>query len=290
MMVILIEIAVVAVVAIVLYAIRNKIRFFRGGYVVRKDSYMQDERMKLVVEDIHFRRGAERNSRSIRVDGSNLVYSRIPLDKENKVLLVYSYCAPLLAMLKGTGTGIDRALVLGGAGGAVPLYILQNYETARVDTVEISAESIRICEKYFLQDFSGQGGRSHMVHDDAKNAVKTLTPPYQFIFCDLFIGGQPADVVYDEAFMRDVSRLSGENGLLVINGSGFSFEGVRMMVKVLQGAFSHVWAMMLSDGFVLMARNQAMPALENLMRHGQGVIPIYPSMVEIEDAPQEGRA
>lgn len=286
MKVILIELIIAAAVFIILRLLRHKIVFFRGGYTIRKDSYMQDEKMKILVEDTHFRRGAERNCRSLRVDGTNLIYSRIPLDKENKVLMVYSYCAPLLAMLKGVGTGVHRCLVLGGAGGAVPLYILQNYDKSTVDTVEINAESIRTCEQYFLSDYSGADGRSHMIHDDAKSAVKALEASYQFIFCDLFVGGQPAEVVYDARFMRDISRLSGDNGLLVINGSGFSLQGARVMLKTLREAFAHAWVMLISDGFVLMACNHAMPALDNLLFNG-GVIPLYPSMMELEDVPAQ---
>lgn len=286
--VILIELIILAAVFVLFRLLRSRIVFFRGGYTLRKDSYMQDEKMKILVEDTHFRRGAERNSRSLRVDGTNLIYSRVPLDKENKALMVYSYCAPLLAMLKGVGTGVGRCLVLGGAGGAVPLYILQNYDKAAVDTVEINAESIRICEQYFLADFSGEGGRSRMIHDDAKNAVQTLEAPYQFIFCDLFVGGQPAEVVYDARFMREISRLSGENGLLVINGSGFSLQGARVSLKILRESFAYAWVMLISDGFVLMACNRAMPALDNLLRNG-GVIPLYPSMMELEDAPTQAK-
>lgn len=279
MTVLLIEAIIIVVFLVGRAALRNKVRFFRGGYVVRRDSYKQDEKVRMLVEDTKFFRGSERNFRSLRVDGSNLVYSRIPLDPGNGALMVYSYCAPLLGILKGSGVPISRALVLGGGGGSVPRYILQNYEKAVVDTVEISPESIRISEKYFLAEFSGEGGRSHMMQDDAKKAVKALTGPYAFVFSDLYIGGQPVDAVLDTAYMQDMSRLAGEKGMLVINGSGLTIEGVRLVLKNLLGAFGHAWAIMVSEGFVLMASNAEMPGVENMVRHGQGIITLYPDTV-----------
>ena len=278
MKVILIELAVIVAVALVLYLIRNKIRFFRGGYVVRRDSYMQDDKMKLLIEDTKFFKGKERNNRSLRVDGSNLVYSRIPLDKENKVLMVYSYCAPLLAMVKGGGVSLKRTLVLGGGGSAVPLYIAQSYDKTKVDVVEINGESIRISKEYFVKDYVGEGGQVNMILADAKNAVKTLEAPYQFIFCDLYIGGQPADVVYDVEFMQEISRLAGENGMLVINGGSLNTLGVRILLTSMLSTFKNAWAMLLTEGFVLVASNKDMPAMESLMQAG-GVIAMYPNML-----------
>ena len=280
MKVILVEILIVVVVAVVLYAIRNKIRFFRGGYVVRKDSYMQDDKMKILVEDTHLWSGKAKGNRSIRVDGTNLIYSRIPLDKAENALLVYGYCAPFLSMQNGTGASIKRALVLGGGGGAVPLYILQNYENAKVDVVEINADSIRMCEKYFLQDYVGENARANMILDDAKNAVKTLEPTYQFIFCDLYIGGQPVDAVYDPAFMKEVSRLAGSNGMLAINGGSLSFPGMRVVLACLLSTFKNAWAFLGNEGFVLLASNRDMPAVDNMLMQANGVVLLHPNMLQ----------
>lgn len=283
MKVILIEAAVIVGVALVLYLIRNKIRFFRGGYVIRRDSYMQDDKMKLVIEDTCFFKGKERNCRSLRVDGSNLVYSRIPLDKNNKVLMVYSYCAPLLAMVKGGGVSLKRTLVLGGGGSAVPLYIAQSYDKAKVDVVEISGESIRISKEHFVKDYAGEGGPINMILADAQNAVKTLEAPYQFIFCDLYIGGQPADAIYNVDFMNDLSRLAGENGMLVINGGSLNMLGVRIMLTSMLSAFKNAWVMLLGEGFVLAASNKDMPAMDNLLLNNEGVISLYPNQLVEED-------
>lgn len=279
MKVILIEILILLLIAVVLYAIRNKIRFFRGGYTLRKASYMQDEQMKLLVEDLKFFRHKERNVRSLRVDGGNLVYSRIPLDPSNNMLLVYSYCAPLLAMLKGVGATPNHSLVLGGGGCAVPLYLLRNYEGSRVDIVEISEESIRISKEYFLPEYANDESRVHFIHDDARNAVAALSSEYQFIFCDLYNGGQPANIVYSEELMQHMSRLAGNSGLLVINGSGFTMDGTSVVLKNLLATFQHAWVMLLSDGFVLLARNTPLAAIDNLLRYGHGVVGMYPNIL-----------
>ncbi|MDL2318860.1 hypothetical protein LJC74_07305 [Eubacteriales bacterium OttesenSCG-928-A19] len=283
MKVILIEIVIVAVVWLVLRLLRGKITFFRGGYAVRKDSYMQDEKKRMLVEDTHFFRGKERESRSVRMDGTGIVQSRIPLDKNNKALMAYSYCAPMLSMVKGLGNSIRRALVLGGAGCTVPLYIAQNYEGAKVDVVEINAESIRIAKEYFVKEYAGENGPIQFIQEDAKDAVKKLEPGYQFIFCDLFIGGQPVALVYDDVFMKDLSRLAGENGMLVVNGGSLPMVGVRVVLAAMVEAFSNAWAMLLgNEGFVLVASNRGMPAMDNLVQNAQGVIGVYPSQLTLE--------
>lgn len=282
MRILLIELAILAAVLLILYCIRGKIRFFRGGYVIRRASYMQDSKLKILIEDTKFYRGKERNSRCARVDGTGVVYSRIPLDKTNKALMVYSYCAPLLAMLKGTG-GLSRTLTLGGGGGSVPLYILQSYENTHVDIVEINADSIRTSKEYFLPDYTqGDTPRASLLQADAKDAVKTLQPPYQFIFCDLYVGGIPAEIVYDPAFARDISRLAGDEGLLVVNGDSLSMAGLRGMTIHLLSAFAHAWAIMVSEGFVLMASNKEMPALDAMLRNNPGIITMYPSQMDEE--------
>lgn len=297
MRVLLIEVIIIVVVLVVLRLIRNKLRFFRGGYVVRKDSYMQNDEMRIIVEDTHFFRGKARENRSMRVGGGNLVYSRIPLDKENKVLMVYSYCAPLLGMLKGGGTSIRRTLTLGGGGGAVPLYILQSYDGSTADVVEFNEGSIDMMRKYFLQDYAvGEKPRANLIHADAKDVVKSLEAPYQFIFCDLYVGGQPAELTYDEAFMQDVSRLAGETGMLVINGGSLNMWGVRFVMRTLLKTFTNAWAMYLGgEGFVLVAANREIPPMDNLLLNGNGVIPLYPAntmtkeflMADSQEAPTQ---
>lgn len=296
MKIILIEIAVIAAVWLLIKILRPKIHFFKWGYTVRKASYRQDENMQVFIEDTHFLKDKKQNFRSMRVGGSNLIYSRIPLDPANGALMVYSYCAPMLALLKGSGTPIDRTLTLGGGGGAVPLYILQSYEKSTADIVEFNAESIRVSKAFFLKEYAdGDAPRARFLHEDAREAVKTLQGPYGFIFCDLYVGGQPADLMYNKAFMEDVSRLAGEKGLLVINGGSFNMLGVRLVLQSLVATFAHAWAMMLGDGFVIAASNKPLAALDTLLAQGQGVIAIYPPAIteaslRQQDAPASARA
>lgn len=307
MTVLLVELIIVVVVLVVLRAIRGKITFFRGGYVIIKDHY-KDDKSTVRVEDMHFFRNKENENRSLHVQGTAVTASRIPLDPKNQGLMIYGYCAPILSMLNGTGTQVRRTLTLGGGGGAVPRYILQNYDKAQADIVEINADSIRVSKEYFLKEFAGEGGRANMIHADAKDAVRTLQAPYQFVFCDLYSGGGvPSDLVVNPEFVADLSRLCGGDGLLAINGSGLGYAGVRLVLYRLLDAFEKVWVMMSGEGFVIFARNKEMPALDNLIQHGSGIIPIYPSLLtkenlhadfekmknptaSAEDARQDGRA
>jgi len=288
-----IELAAIAIIFLALRLIRGKIRFFRKGYVVCKDSYMQNAEMRIIVEDTHFFRKKESNFRSVRVGKSNMVYSRVPLDKNNNALMVYGYCAPMLGMLRGSGTPIRRTLTLGGGGGAVPRYILASYEDSAADIVEFNADSIRVMRQHFLEDYvGGATPRANLIHADAKEAVKTLDAPYQFIFCDLYIGVQPADLTYDEAFMREISRLAGDRGMLVINGGSLNIMGVRIVLRTLLKTFTNMWAMFLDrEGFVLVAANRELPAMDNLLRNSNQIIAVYPNMMTKEsllsDSPGE---
>ena len=279
MRILLIEFLVAAGVFIVLRSLRSKIRFFRGGYILRKDRYMQNESMQVIVEDTRFLRKKQNNFRSMRVKGSNLLYSRIPLDKNNGALMVYPYCAPLLKMLKGSGTAISRTLTLGGGGGAVPLFMLQNYEGSVADIVEYNADCVRMMQTHFLSDYiDGDPARANLIHADAKDAVNALDAPYQFVFCDLYVGSQPAELMYDMAFMQQVSRLVADTGMLVINGSSLNMRGVFLVLRTLLQTFTHAWAMSLGmSGFVLVAANRELPAMESMMLGSSGIIPIYPS-------------
>ena len=284
MRILLIELLVIAGGFLVLRLLRSKIQFFRGGYILRRDSFAQNESMRVFVEDTHFFRKKQGTFRSMRVEGSNLVYSRIPLDENNKALMVYPYCAPLLKMLKGYGTSIRRTLTLGGGGGAVPLHILQNYDGSTADIVEFNADSIRMMQQYFLTEYiGGESPRAKLIHADARDAVGTLDAPYQFIFCDLYVGGQPDELIYDMPFMQQVSRLAGETGMLVINGGSLNLRGVCVVLRTLLQTFTHAWALSMGmAGFVLVAANREMPAMENLMFGAGGIIPIYPSPITKE--------
>ncbi len=282
MTIILVEVGILLALWIARKLLKNKISFFLregGGYTVRRDSYRQDGQLVLI-EDVVYWRHPEKNRRYVRVDKTNIVYSMVMLDKRVNTLLVYGFCIPLLSMLKGSDTELRRALVLGGGGGSVPLYILRNFTETRTDIVEISEKSIETCKKHFLSEYAGDENRVRFYQDDAANAVNKLTETYQFVFCDLYLGGNVAEMVYDWSFLQKAAALTDPNGFLVINGSGFSTAGAACVVAMLKRSFAHVWLMYVhGHGFVPIASNKEWKALDRILAEPSPTfLPVYPSV------------
>lgn len=258
------------------------LRFFWRGVTIRRGAY-QDGDLRVLVEDTHYLGGDEESFRGLRVDALDVTYSRIPLKRGSGALLVYGYCAPLIAMAAAQAGGLNRALVLGGGGGAVPLYMLRNYDEAQVDIVEYSAGAVDACARFFLPDYVGEGGRARLIQADAREAVHDLDGSYTFLFCDLYVADEPAEITYDAAFAKEMSRLVADEGLLVVNGGGLTMDGVRGVLKNLLAAFDQAWAMMLEEGIVLVAANRPMPMIDRLMAGGSGIVPLYPSVLREEE-------
>lgn len=250
-------------------------RWVPGGVAIVRARYADGD-THLLVEDTYHWWSSDEDSRSLRVEDSPVVYSRVPLPLDQGSLLVYAYCAPLIVMVAWAGEGFSRALVLGGAGGAVPLYILSQYD-AQVDVMDMSARSIEISKRYFLADYVGSD-RLTFLHAEASVGVEQLSGPYDFIFCDLFSGDTLAEVVYSAPFVQALHRLTGPSGLLVINGGSIPTEKLRLLLGHLLGTYGHAWAMMLDDPIILAAR-EPMPDIDALMR-AEGVIPLYPSALD----------
>ncbi len=179
---------------------------------VKRDSFAIGSNC-LVVEDRINRLLPKRSARILRLAGTSIYYSMVPLDPGEHRLLCYQYCAEAM---KSRDHGFFRhTLVLGCGGGAVPRWILEEYPEATVDVVEISREMINVCRKYFLYEWE-DSGRLRYHCTDAEN----YEPPgykYQFIFCDMFDGTDLVPFVYSRNYAAKLHGMLSDGGILVIN-------------------------------------------------------------------------
>lgn len=259
----------VVLIAVILLLASGRVQIKRGGIALRRKSFVLEDGTKVWISDELCVRPLAR-SRALATRGG--YYSRIPLSGNR--LYLFRYCEELLLLLGETP--IRRTLTLGGAGGGLPLYLANAYPEAKHDIVEISGICIEICKRYFIPRELFENGRISLLHADASVAVRGLTAPYQLIFCDVFNGGTPSGILSDTTFMQSLSRLVGEEGILVLNGTGHTGVTLRPIVAQLEVAFGAIQVFLRGQKFVLVATNRKDFDAEKIPRHYEQYIPVYP--------------
>lgn len=119
--------------------------------------------------------------------------------------------------------GIDKALMIGGAGYIYPRYFLKAYPDKRLDVVEIDPALTPIAQKYFnLKESPGL----RVYHQDARRFIDTGKEEYGAILIDAFDTDAtiPFQLTSLEAVRGYYRRLNGD-GLVVMNIVG-QIEGV----------------------------------------------------------------
>ena len=256
--------------AVILLLASGRVQIKRGGIALRRKSFVLEDGTKVWISDelcVHpFAR-----SRALATRGG--YYSRIPLFGNR--LYLFRYCEELLLLLGETP--IRRTLTLGGAGGGLPLYLANAYPDARHDVVEISGICIEICKRYFIPRGLFENGRITLLHADAAAAVREFDAPYQLIFCDVFNGGTPSGILSDTAFMQNLSRLAGEEGILILNGTGHTGVTLRPIVAQLEAAFGAIQVFLWGRKLVVVATNRKDFDAEKIPSQYGQYIPVYPS-------------
>ncbi len=188
---------------------------------------------KLLVEDHIPVRAPLHAERILWIEGTNCYYSVVPLFSFRHDLLCFTFCEDELK--KQNPDPFSHALVLGCGGGAVPRWMLETYPDVSVDVVDMSAEIIRVCKKYFVRKWA----RSKRLHFYCEDAAEYDPPAYtyQFIFCDLFDGESLAPVVCQSDFARKLARMAGEDGILIIN---CGWDRLRKVQEVYRAWFTHI--------------------------------------------------
>ena len=111
-------------------------------------------------------------------------------------------------------------LVLGGAGCAIPRFVVGNYSQAQVVVIEYSQQLIRIAKRWFLKDLPMS--RIQIIHDDAFQYVERENKSYDLVFIDLFNESTLASRLFERSFYEHVYRLLKADGLGYINIYGIA--------------------------------------------------------------------
>jgi len=117
--------------------------------------------------------------------------------------------------LCGSKGRAPKILVLGLGGGTVAGRLIRNLG-AEVDVVEFDPRIAKAAEKYFALD-----KRTHVTIDDARHYLNTCSNKYDFILFDLFKGEVPPTHVLTVEALEKARSLLNENGICIINYSGF---------------------------------------------------------------------
>ncbi len=168
---------------------------------------------RMVVEDRVYAFSPARSERILRMAGTGIYYSVVPLDPYQHRLLCYEYCDDALELRPFDY--YRNALVLGCGGGAIPRWLLEKYPDLAVDVVDRSAKMIEISQTYFLFRWE-DSDRLRYVCTDAQE-YEAPAYPYQFIFCDMFNGTDLAPFVYTKSYAAKLRRMMSEDGMLAIN-------------------------------------------------------------------------
>ncbi len=186
----------------------------------------------LIVEDRKYRFAPDNNERILRLAGSGVFYSVVPLDPSRHKLLCYEYCDEALKMRPKTF--YHQALVLGCGGGAIPRWLLEEYPDITVDVVDRSAKMIEVCRQYFLYQWDD----SERLHYHCIDALEYEQPEgsCQFLFCDLFGGTELAPFVYTPDFAARLHGMLSPNGILVVNCGWGHLEEIQ---KIYRAEFPH---------------------------------------------------
>lgn len=111
-------------------------------------------------------------------------------------------------------------LVLGAGGGAIMNLLNHFLDVAHIDVVEIDAEMIGICKKFFLKKDSN----IQFYHSDARDWINQSKKQYDLVIDDVFgeCEGQPQRAIsYDEEWSKLMNEKVKAGGRLVINFEHF---------------------------------------------------------------------
>jgi spermidine synthase len=112
---------------------------------------------------------------------------------------------------------IKNVAILGGGCCSLPRFIIKRFgNTIFIDSIEYLPQIIDLTKKYFLNGL--QTDKLNIIEADAFQYVKSTTTKYDFIFVDLFVGGNSIEQSHTKNFLEELSRLSTEQSLVVFNG------------------------------------------------------------------------
>lgn len=160
----------------------------------------------LIYEDTDHYSGKRARFMRIGNDSSSAMF----LDSDE---LVYPYTR-YYRLAKHFSPGLQRALMIGGAGYSYPKDFLAQFPSARMDVVEIDPEVTELAKEYFHLK---PDPRLSVIHEDARTFLNTSNQRYDVIFGDAFQGQTtPFQLTTIEATRKMAEALT-EDGVVIVN-------------------------------------------------------------------------
>lgn len=186
------------------YALRASIAVANAGVVYTETPY----NTAMVIAN-------QRNGRAVRelVLGNEFSSAQY-VDSDE---LVYEY-TKYYDLARHFTPGMERALMLGGAGYSYPQHFLREYPQARIDVVEIDPAVTALAREYFdLQ----RNERLRIFHEDGRIFINRSEETYDVVFGDAFSSfhSLPFQLTTVEAAERLHERLA-PNGVAIVNVIG----------------------------------------------------------------------
>ena len=191
-------------------------------------------------------------TRSMIVQGTLGEYTKIPLFRWNHKLLIYRYCGFFIKYI--SDNKLKNALILGGGGGTIPLYLLQNNLVEHVDIVERSAAIIQLSKTYFLKKYVNSQ-RLKFYHADARNLM-ARGRRYDFIFCDLFIKDEVVPFILEQKFVDEVYNMTSNKGFLIINAGKLSVHIINQFLHIYGNKYKKIYYIKDNNAAVFLCVNE----------------------------------
>lgn len=112
---------------------------------------------------------------------------------------------------------VKRILVLGVGGGTVIHLLHKIFPKAAITGVEIDPVMIDLGKKYFGLDRSLVNVFQADAHKYVHKYVQKRAQPFDLIIIDLFVGREIPAFVSSKQFLKELRRLKGESGRIIIN-------------------------------------------------------------------------
>ncbi|KAF0191671.1 MAG: Uncharacterized protein FD165_1394 [Gammaproteobacteria bacterium] len=156
------------------------------------------------------------------------------INPQGESQVMYSYALEGLA--KAFLSPGNRALVLGLAGGVVPMRLAR--QGVVVEAVDINPDSVRAAEDFFGYDAAIV--KTH--RQDARSFINQCTQRYDAIIVDLFTGDGIPDYLLTRNFFADMRQCLQHDGVIVINAFTVPehFKASYHMFKTLRSVFRHL--------------------------------------------------
>ena len=127
----------------------------------------------------------------------------------------------------------EHILVIGGGDGGVARECLKNFEVESIDVCEIDKDVVDICKQHFPQiACSFENPKVNLLYEDGSLFLKNTNKKYDVIIVDSTDPDDTSEPLFGKNFYQDLSLVSKENTIIVLQFEGCFFNSQRLKLKI----------------------------------------------------------